>query len=171
MIRLTLDDLLNHGRVGPLALGDPKSKIDAIEGLAAGLQGAYPAKDGTPLAAYYRFGDFEIHCGSWKAGDELEIDLFVLQLGHLKEGWDVDGDAVFDVESLGIRTGQDVDFVLSRLKDFSICRSSRRAPPEMQAYDVGRYGTALFIEEDDSTTWFTQFEVYDRMRRVTGGDG
>lgn len=145
MIRLTLEDLLNHGRVGPLALGDPKSKIDAIEGLAAGLQGAYPDKDGMPLAAYYRFEDFEIHCGSWKSGDALQIDLFVLQLGHLKEGWDPDGGGVF-----------------------SVCRSSRRAPPEMQIYDIGRYGTALFIEEDDSTTWFTQFEVYDHMHRVAG---
>lgn len=168
MIRLTLEDLLNHGRVGPLALGDPKSKIDAIEGLAAGLQGAYPDKDGMPLAAYYRFEDFEIHCGSWKSGDALQIDLFVLQLGHLKEGWDPDGGGVFDIECLGIRTGQDMNFVLSRLSAFSVCRSSRRAPPEMQIYDIGRYGTALFIEEDDSTTWFTQFEVYDHMRRVAG---
>lgn len=169
MIRLTLDDLLNHGRVGPLALGDPMSKIDAIEGLAAGLDGISRDENDAPLGAYYRFGGFEIHCANWKEGDGLEIFLFVLDpWGTTTEL--VDGGGCFQIDCLDIRTGQDVEFVLSRLKDFSICRSSRRAPPEMQIYEVGCFGSALFIEEDDSTTSFTQFEVSNRMHRIAGRD-
>ncbi len=157
MIRLTLDDLLNYGRVGPLALGDPMSKIDAIEGLAAGLDGVSRDGDGSLIGAYYRFGDFEIHCSRMDPARGLEIVLFVLCPGQ-SEGI-VQGDGVFDIECRGVLYLQKIDDVLDKLRDFSISRSARRVPPEMQSYQVGSFGIALFVDEDDSTTVFTQFEV------------
>ncbi len=169
MIRLTLEDLLNHGRVGPLALGDPKSKIDAIEGLATCWNEARIG-DGKLRAGWYRMGDFEIHCFQERSS-EPEAFLFVLSPGNEETGRRPKGGGIFSINCRGIRNGQDISKVLNRLSDFSIARSRRRPPPEMQIYDVGRYGTALFLEEDDTTTWFTQFEVYDHMRRVAGRDG
>lgn|GEM_PF-5329034 len=157
MIKLTLEHLLNHGRVGPLALGDPKSKIDAVEALAAGFDGESRDCDGSLIGARYRYGDFEIHCSRMDPARGLEIVLFVLCPGQ-SEGI-VQGDGVFDIECHDILYLQKIDDVLDNLRDFSVSRSARRVPPEMQSYQVGRFGAALFVNEDDSATVFTQFEV------------